>query len=106
MFADKGKPSQSRILVSVTKIFIRNQKQSSEVQNQAGSVAFSIKFDSSHGGTSMGRCWWSKLSSEYTASEKGILSRNPMSQVVPSGALERNIPVIPFWANFLGSIES
>lgn len=39
-------------------------------------------------------------------SQKGTLSRVPMPHVMPSGALERNIPVIPLWADFFGNLET
>lgn len=95
LFADKGKHSRIRILVSVTNIFIGNQKQCSEIWTQEGSVAFSIKFDSCHEGY--------RWVHDGGASLQPL--RNPMPQMVPSGALQKNIVVIPFWAHFLGSTE-
>lgn len=105
MFADKGRCSRIRIPVSVTNIVIGNQKQSSEVWNQANSVAFSIQLDSSReeqawvdvGGTN---CLLN-IQPPRKEPDPKIPCLNWCPVVPWRGTF---IPVIPFWAKFLGSI--
>lgn len=108
MFADKGKHSRVRILVSVSNSFISFQKSETEQwsMNSGRLCSFFNKIWLFSWEIKVGRWWWSEFSPEHTTSERGTVSRNPMPQMVPSGALEKNILVIPFWAHFLRSTES